>query len=98
MARVSEKRLREIGETAARDVMGAGRALEVEVEAGVDHAGGPAYFFDFLIDQEPDRMAAALKRSRLGRKIRDVLLRKGDEAYPYIRVLGREDWGKRRSA
>jgi len=97
MVQVSEQNLKEIGETAAREIMGA-RAEQVEVKAGVDHTGEPAYFFAFLIEQEGDAVRAALKRSRLGRKIRDDLLNLGDEAYPFIRVLGRDDWRKRESA
>jgi hypothetical protein len=72
MVQVSEQSLKEIGETAAREIMGAG-VEEVEVKASLDHAGEPAYFFTFLVEQEGEARRAALKRARLGRKIPAIL-------------------------
>ena len=98
MARVSEIHLKDIGLDAAREVVGDGMAEEVEVITGPDSANRPAYYFSFLIEQDRDRQRAALLRTRLAQKIRDKLVSRGDAHYPFIRVFGRADWGKRLSA
>ena len=98
MVQTPESHLKDIGLDAAREVMGEGRAEEVEVSAGVDWTDLPAYFFEFLMEQGGDRQRAALLRIRLGQKIRDKLLDRGDGGYPFIRILDREDWGKRPGA
>jgi hypothetical protein len=90
-----EVNLTAIGLDAAREVVGEGQAQEIEVTTGLDSSDQPAYYFSFLIEQEGDPMRAALSRTLLAQKIRDILLSHGDDRYPFIQVLGREDWGKR---
>lgn len=94
MTHVPDGNLEEIGREAARGV-GAGKVERVEVVTGPDSSDRPAYFFSFLIEPDRDRQRAALIRTRLAQKIRDELVTRGDDRYPFIRVLGREDWGKR---
>jgi hypothetical protein len=92
---ISPEHLKDIGLDAAREVVGEGRAREIEVAVDLDSTNEPACFFSFLIEQDGDPMRAALQRTRLGQRIRDKLIDRGDERYPYIRVLGHKDWGKR---
>jgi len=98
MTELSESVLKEIGFKAAQEIVGDGRAEAIEVTPGVDHTGKPAYYFAFLIEQDRDPSLAALKRTRLAQNIRDQLVQSGDEGYPFVRVLGHRDWGKRLSA
>jgi hypothetical protein len=90
--------LEAIGLDAAREVVGEGRAQEIEVTTGSDSSDENAYYFSFLIEEDHDRRRAALTRTRLAQKIRDKLIERGDGGYPFIRVLDREEWPKRVSA
>jgi hypothetical protein len=87
--------LKILGLSAAGAVMGEGLAEEVDVTEGTDSSDLPAYFFNFMFEQDRDRQRAALVRTRLAQKIRDMLIDRGDGHYPFVRVLRREDWGKR---
>lgn len=95
MARLSGSELEQIGLEAAKGVVGAGAVEEVEVVAGLDTSDEPAYFFSFLVDQGEHRQSSGLLWTRLGQKIRDALIEQGDDSYPYVRVLSRQDWESR---
>lgn len=98
MASLSEAHLKEIGLHAAQDLVGAERVEQVDVVAGADSSDEPAYFFSFLMHEGEDRQRAALIRTRLAQRIRDELIRRGDEVYPFVRVLRHEDWERHKLA
>lgn len=98
MERISENGLKDIGLEAARSVLGADKVEKVEVVCGNDSSDEPAYYFSFLIDQARNLEQAGLVRTRLAQKIRDQLVRRGDDGYPYISILSRRDWERRERA
>jgi hypothetical protein len=98
MAHLSQAELKEIGRKAAAEVYGPGVAQDVEVVGGEDWAGEPAYFYSFLIQQDPDRKKAERLRTSLSHKVRDELVERDDFAYPYISVLTEQDWDRRERA
>jgi hypothetical protein len=90
---LSVAELEKLGLEAAERVAGA--VEEVEVEAGEDDLGRPAYFFSFLVDQASARQRAGLVRIRLMQSLRDALAARGDGCHPVIRILDRADWERR---
>ncbi|WP_158806889.1 hypothetical protein [Beijerinckia sp. L45] len=82
---LSPERLQSIGAQAAKDVIG--NVETVAVTSGFSEDGLPAYFFELNLSQDRDRARAALLRTRLRHKIRDLLLAEEDTKYPYIRIL-----------
>ena len=89
--------LERIGLLAAQDVIGDG-VDEVEVRPGVDVDHRPAYFITYRFHDEDDRTRASLLRIRLSQAIRDALINRGDQGYPYVRLLGDRDWALRGNA
>ena len=90
--------IEKLGYEAAQEVAGSDAVEQVEVVAGGDDSDRPVYYFSFLIDQSRARQRAGLVRIRLMQKLDDELLARGDEHRAVIRILDREDWGKRRDA
>jgi hypothetical protein len=68
------------------------------VEAGGDFDNRPVYIFSFVIDQERAWDRAGRVRIGPGMKLRDALIEFGDEHYPVIRILSRDEWDKRSRA
>ena len=87
-----------LGRDVAEHVAGVGAVEQVEVSSGEDSSDLPAYFFTFLIDQNRTDLRPGLLRIRLSIELRDALLARHDEHYPYIQILDRTDWGKRARA
>lgn len=87
--------LPELGREAAERVPGLGRGEKVSAEFGVDSAYEPAAYFTFLIEEGRDRGQVGAARTRLARRLRDELLARGYEHYPYIQILDRADWRSR---
>jgi hypothetical protein len=98
MAQLADSELTELGRDAARQLVGADKVEAVEVEAGLDSSDEPAYHFWFRWDPDPDWRLMGLMRLRLGQKLRDELMARGDPSYPFIHILTRQDWDKRAGA
>ena len=98
MTLLADDELTELGRDVACQFLGADKVIHVEVVAGADWSGDPAYDFWYQLEQGPDRERAALERIRLGQKLRDELIARGDTTYPYIHVVDGQDWDKRRRA
>jgi hypothetical protein len=98
MTRIPESDLKEIGLEAAQSILGPGKVEAVEVVSGHDSSDEPAHFFSFLIEEDRDPKQAIRVWSSLAQKIRDTLIERGDEAYPYIHILSRRDWEGRERA
>lgn len=95
MSKIADMDLVELGRKAAELVPGLGTVERVKVTHRLDSTDRPAYYFSFLIERKGDREQAVQARIRLGQKLRDELLARDDDHYPYIKILNREDWEKR---
>jgi hypothetical protein len=87
-----------LGRKAAQQVAGGSSVEQVEVVSGEDQSGEPAYYFSFLIDQGRASQKGGLLYVRLIQELRDELTARGDTHYPYIRILDRTDWDRRKGA
>jgi hypothetical protein len=94
MSDLRETDVLEIGREAAARLLGAASVQHVSVVARPDSTDDPAYYFMIVADQDPDGREASRRRGALGMAIRDALIERGDETYPYIRIVDRADWGK----
>lgn len=70
----------------------------VEVRHVENAEGDPTYKFRFVMDQARVGEGSGRLRVRLGQKLRDELLAKGDEHHPMLELLSRDDWDRLRSA
>jgi hypothetical protein len=91
VTRVPENDLKVIALKAAQSVLGPGKVETVDVVSGNDSSDEPAYFISFMIDQDRDAERAVRLWNRLAEKIRDTLVERGDEAYPYVDIRYRSD-------
>lgn len=85
-------RVEQIGLSAARSVAGH-MVLGLKVRTALDSSDEPAYFLSFLAEQ--DQVAQVELGIRIAQKIRDDLIENGDGSYPYVRLLGQDDWDRR---
>jgi hypothetical protein len=92
MSDLRETDVLEIGREAALRLLGRDRVQQVTVAAYPDTTDDPAYHFMIIARQDPDPRNASRIRGELRMAIRDALLNRGDESYPYIRILSPEDW------
>jgi hypothetical protein len=88
--------LEQIGRDAAAAVAGAENVEAVEAREGEDWTDKPAYYFSFLIEEDRDNLRPGLLQMRIARKLRDDLTGLGDYRYPFIQIMNRRDWEKRR--
>lgn len=86
MSDLSETEVRTIGIAAATRVIGSD-ADDVHVLAGVDENGKNAYFFTFYFHDRVLWNKAIKLSTEVAIAIVDDLFRKGDEAFPFIRML-----------
>ena len=83
---LSDEQLHKIADEVVKTVFQRDRIGDVQVTAGTDTDGDPAYFFEYRIEQDLDRETAARERLKLSQSLRDKLIDAGDETYPYVRV------------
>ena len=95
MADIPEAELRELGRELADSVIGVGKVADVDVVTMPDASDSPAHYFSFMLDPDRSGQRPALIQLRLGQRIRDELLARGDDTYPFIRFLRPGDWAKR---
>ena len=62
------------------------------MDFGHDSADRPAYFFRFLIEHGRDRQKVGTARIRLGQRLRDEVIARDDQRYPFVQVVNRADW------
>ena len=98
MNELAETELTEIARTAASQVPGLGAVERVKVVEKLDSSDQPAYYFSFMIGQGYDPGNGGMVRIRLGQNLRDALLDRNDDHYPYVTLLTRADWEKREGA
>ena len=99
MTELSDAELEQIGRNAAEEEAGSGAVLRVQVEYGLGSIGEPAYFFSFVIDRDlalphPPGMLYL----EIDGKIRDALIARGDETYPFMKIITPAEWNNRAHA
>jgi hypothetical protein len=97
MTQLAQSELRNIGRTAAREVLDGG-PQDVDFKAALDAQDQPAYFVFFSFQRDQDRQRASLLKTRLSQVIRDKLIDRGDGHYPFVRLLAAKDWARRYDA
>jgi len=95
MPQITMPELETLARSAANLVAGESSVEQVEVSPGIDPTGDPIYRFTFLIDQEHALQRAGNLRIRLHQKLRDDLLERGDDHYPDLQIIDRNDWEQR---
>lgn len=86
--------LSDLGRSAASSVYGPERVKNIKVVTGEDFTGRPAHFFSFLIEQDRSRSDIGMQRIRLSQALRDELMARDDDHYPFVRVFDRADWDR----
>ena len=90
MARLTLDEVKEIGIAAARRVIG-DDFNDVDVVAGADHVDRDAYFFTYRFDDAEERNKAGKLTTKLMIAIIDDLCGRGDESFPFVRMLSDMD-------
>ena len=97
MAHLQPAEIRAISLDAAMSV--AGRpAADADVHVRLDSSNELAYFITLQFEPDHDPPLAPATRLRVGQRIRDALIEAGDERYPFVRFLSRDDWDARARA
>lgn len=68
---------------------------DAEVMETTGSDGEPALVLRLLIDHNRQDEAWTILRLRLTQRIRDELIRTGDNRYPFVMVLSKGEWAKR---
>lgn len=97
MADLPMKDIREISLDAVRSIAGS-QADDAEVDIGLDSSDEPAYYITLQLERGRQPLLTPAARIRIGQKIRDALIEAGDERYPFVRFLSRDDWDARTRA
>ena len=87
-----------VGREVAEAVAGAEAVKAVEAKVGLDYEGDTVYRFAFLIEPKPDGLEGALLRGRVSMAVRDALMERNDDHYPFVRLISRADWDARKGA
>jgi hypothetical protein len=95
MIQDSVENLESLGLDAARAIARPDGVETVEVVVGVDYFERAAYDFSFLINSGRLRQGIGLVPIRLGQRLQDELLARGDEHHPTIHLLDRADWASK---
>ena len=90
--------LLQLGREAVAQAPGAAAVEQIEVEAGPDSSNEPAYRFTFLVNRISDEVKPIELYLNVIQYIRNELLSRNDEHYPYIRMLNQNDWLRRAGA
>ena len=85
MSVLSLDEVRAIGRRAASEVA-AGAAEVIEVDAGPDAMGDPAYYLSYRLDRKHDDEVELFLR--IAHRVRDMLVARGDDTYPLIELVG----------
>jgi hypothetical protein len=91
MSPFSARELQDIALREARRVLG-DDVEAIDVREGVGSFDEPAYFITYRFRDNATRFAAFDRETTLFLAIRDALLERGDERFPFMRMLGPEDW------
>ena len=96
MKTLSPDEVRRIALDAAEDAGYVG-VRDADVVEVIDSLDEPSYTIRLSYDSGSD-VPSMTMYSRLKRKIRDSLIARGDEHYPYVSYLGHEAWSRRQRA
>ena len=95
MREVFVEDLARVGREVAEAVAG---AEAVKAKVGLDYEGETVYRFTFLIEPKPDGLEGALLRGRVSMAVRDALMERNDDHYPFVRLISRAEWDARKGA
>lgn len=98
MSQPTARQLEHLAQAAAQAVYGAGAVERVVVEEREDSTGAPAYYFSFVVKDPLRGPDPGHRRADLRLRLRDALLARGDEHYPFIEVLDPAGWARRAGA
>ena len=82
----------------AERAIGPNKIDRVAVGSGKDWRDEPAYHFNIEIGPDSKRPFRAEDLVQLGLALTNALAGKGDDTFPYIRVLTTADWANRYGA
>ena len=91
---LSDARIADIGLQAARQFAGT-RIEDIEFTLGQGSTDDIVYRLTFLFDRDPAKENIAPLQTRIAQSIRDRLIAEGDEHYPIVRFLTRDEWARR---
>ena len=94
MTDTADEDLIAIGLEAVSQTPGLGVVDRVIVSERLDSLDRPAYYFDFRVYREPGHPPAGLARTRLSQRLRDALMARGDDHYPYTYFFTHDDWAR----
>jgi len=97
MADLPMKDIRAISLDAVRRIAGS-QAGDAEVGIGLDSSDEPVYDITLQLDRDQQSVLSSADRIQIRQKIRDALIETGDERYPFVRFLSRDDWDARTRA
>lgn len=97
MADLPMKDIRAISLDAVRRIAGS-QAGDAEVGIGLDSSDEPVYDITLQLDRDQQSVLSSADRIQIRQKIRDALIEAGDERYPFVRFLSRDDWDARARA
>jgi len=97
MADLPMKDIRAISLDAVRRIAGS-QAGDAEVGIGLDSSDEPVYDITLQLDRDQQSVLSSADRIQIRQKIRDALIEAGDERYPFVRFLSRDDWDARTRA
>ncbi|MBE7201964.1 MAG: hypothetical protein INR70_29745 [Parafilimonas terrae] len=91
------KDVREMSLDAVRSIAGS-QAGDAEVAIGLDSSDELVYYITLQLEPGQHSILSPADRIRISHKIRDALIEAGDERYPHLRFLSRDDWDARNRA
>jgi hypothetical protein len=91
MSDMTREELEALGNAAIRRVIG-DSFKRVVGEAGPDFEGRGAYHFTVVFHTEDDWRRASLMQAEMTRAIIDDLDRRGDEHFPFVRIISDGTW------
>lgn len=97
MADLPMKDIRAISLDAVRRIAGS-QAGDAEVGIGLDSSDEPVYHITLQLDRGQQSVLSSADRIQIRQRIRDALIEAGDERYPFVRFLSRDDWDARTRA
>ena len=97
MTDVPLKDVREMSLDAVQSIAGS-QAGDAEVAIGLDSSDELVYYITLQLEPRQQSSLSPADRIRIGHRIRDALIEAGDEHYPLLRFLSRDDWDARTRA
>lgn len=92
MSEINADELRRLALDVGREVGGEGTVEDVEVAPDMDFWGNPIYRFTMLVHPERSPLGPGLFRIRIGQRLKDELVARGEEHAPRMLMVSRPEW------